>query len=252
MRRTIVFLATLLVGGPALALDAAGQRYIEQLTQGGMTSVKNAAQSMYHARETNTEVLDVAAEVLLQNYDRGSDPDALAWVAKALGQSHNGRYHGVLQEVADSRASKKLLKHVKLALREIGSPSGEPYRKGMVNLATAGSKTASDAKPAARQGAPAPAPAAKPAARNAANGLEVLQKGMSMQEAYDLVGPPTSTTSRATGKAWIPFNYRGADLVRSYALYKGKGRIVFSTSSRYSHTMRIIEIQIDPNERGYP
>lgn len=41
-------------------------------------------------------------------------------------------------------------------------------------------------------------------------------------------------------------------LVRSYALYKGKGRIVFSTSSRYDHTMRVIEVQPDLNERGYP
>lgn len=251
MRLVTVLITTLFLGAPAWALDAVGQRYVEQLTQGGMTSVKAAARSMYNTGETNPEVLDVAAEVLLQNYASGADPDALAWVAKALGKSRNGRYHGVLSEVVHSNANKKLRKHAQAALKNIGAASGDQYARGTVNLATGKSRKAPATSHVAKTGtrAAAPAPASAPAS---INGLDVLRKGMSMQEAYDLVGPPTSSTSRATGKAWIPFNYRGADLARTYALYKGKGRVVFSTSSRYDHTMRIIEVQVDPNERGYP
>jgi hypothetical protein len=249
MRSAIVFVATLFVSGTALALDAVGQRYVEQLTQGGMGSVKSAAQSMYNTSETNTEVLDVAAEVLLRNYANGADADALAWVAKALGRSHNGRYYGVLKEVADSSPDKKVRKYAQAAQKELGSASGDQYVRGTANLAAARDGKTPAASQKAKKTA-ASAPAESPA--RTLSGLDVIRKGMSMQEAYDLVGPPTSSSSRATGKAWIPFNYRGADLVRSYALYKGKGRIVFSTSSRYDHTMRVIEVQIDPNERGYP
>jgi len=247
MKSLIVFLSALLLSGAAYALDPAGQRYIEQMTQGGMVSIKQAAQSMYNTGVTDTQVLDVAAEVLLQNYASGGDPDTMAWVAKALGKSHNGRYYNVLKEVADAKVNKKLRKHTANALKEIGGASGNQYVKGSVNLRTASSGKASVNAPAT----PAKNNAAAPA-NTSANGLDVLRKGMSMQEAYALVGVPTATTSHATGKAWIPFNYKGGDLVRSYALYKGKGRIVFSTSSRYDNTMRIIEVQMDPNERGYP
>ena len=250
MRGTFFSLTILLLSGTAFAIDPAGQRYIEQMTQGGMTSVKQAAQSMYNTGETNTQVLDVAAEVLLQNYSHASDPDALAWVAKALGKSHNGRYYSVLKEVVDSQANKKLRKHTASALKEIGSASGDQYVKGSVNLQTASQSKAPASGPSAKHKTANSAAAAP--AKAYANGLDVLRNGMSMQEAFDLVGPPTSTTSRATGKAWIPFNYKGSDLVRSYALYKGKGRIVFSSASRYDSTMRVIEVQIDSNERGYP
>ncbi len=238
MKSLSVFLATMLFGGAVLAMDPAGQRYIDQMTQGGMASVKQAAQSMYNTGETNTQVLDVAAEVLLQNYSNASDSDALAWVAKALGKSRNGRYYGVLKEVADSKADKKLLKHTATALKEIGGASGNQYVKGSVNL-----KTVSKSKAAAPD---------KSAKNTSAKGLDIIRKGMSMQEAFDLVGAPTSSSARPTGKAFIPFNFKGGDSVRSYALYKGKGRIVFSSDSHYSSSMRVIEVHMDPNESGYP
>jgi hypothetical protein len=250
MRSPIVFLTTLLLSGTVFAIDPAGQRYIDQMTQGGMTSIKQAAQSMYNTGETNTQVLDVAAEVLLQNYSSASDPDALAWVAKALGKSHNGRYYSALKEVADSRADKKLRKHTATALKEIRAASGDQYAKGGVDLHALRDKKAPASTSSAKNNTAA-APAKAPA-KTSANGLDVIRNGMSMQEAFDLVGAPTSTSARATGKAWIPFNYKGSDLVRSYALYKGKGRIVFSSASRYDSTMRVIEVQVDPEERGYP
>ncbi len=214
-----------------------------------MASVKQAAQSMYNTGETNTQVLDVAAEILLQNYGKASDPDALAWVAKALGKSRNGRYYSVLKEVADSKADKKLRKHTAGALKEIGRASGDQYVKGSVNLQTAGKSKAPATGSAKNK--PANGGAATPA-RTSAHGLDVIKKGMSMQEAFDLVGAPTSSSARPTGKAFIPFNFKGGDSVRSYALYKGQGRIVFSSESRYSSNMRVIEVQMDPNERGYP
>ena len=248
MKSLSVFLVTILFSAAALAMDPASQRYIDQLTQGGMASVKQAAQSMYNTKETNTQVLDVAAEVLLQNYSNASDPDALAWVAKALGKSRNGRYYSVLKEVANSKADKKLRKHTATALKEIGLASGDQYAKGSVNL-----KTASSSKPAAPAKNNGAATPAKPAAdKSAANGLEVIRNGMSMQEAFDLVGQPTTSSSRPTGKAFIPFNFKGGDSVRSYAYYKGKGRIVFSSDSHYSSTMRVIEVIVDPKESGYP
>jgi len=239
MRSQIVFIASLLLSAPALALDAASQRYIDQMTQGGMGSVRDAAQSMYNTGETNTQVLDVAAEVLLQNYTKGSDYDTLAWVAKALGKSKNGRYYSALKQVADSNTDKKLTKYTTAAMKEIGSASGAQYTKGSVNLTALRNKKGSSAT------------TGKAGNKGSGKGLNVIRKGMSMEEAYNLVGPPTSSSAHPTGKAFIPFNFKGSDTVRSYALYKGKGSIVFSQDSHYNNTMRVIEVHIDPNESGY-
>jgi hypothetical protein len=66
------------------------------------------------------------------------------------------------------------------------------------------------------------------------------------------VGEPTTSTGHMTGKAWIPFNFKGSDTARQYSLYKGKGRIIFTNRSYYDHTWQVYEVQVDANESGYP
>jgi len=67
-----------------------------------------------------------------------------------------------------------------------------------------------------------------------------------------LIGEPTATTSRMTGKAFRPFNFSGKDNVRMYALYKGVGRLVLSNTSAYTSTYRVIEVIADTTETGFP
>ena len=40
--------------------------------------------------------------------------------------------------------------------------------------------------------------------------------------------------------------------MRIVALYRGKGRIIFSQESVYSSVWRVLELQPNPNETGYP
>jgi hypothetical protein len=54
-----------------------------------------------------------------------------------------------------------------------------------------------------------------------------LKIGMSTDEVFRLIGPPTGQSSYPTGKSHIPF-YHGADRWRQEAIYKGNGRLVFS------------------------
>ena len=75
---------------------------------------------------------------------------------------------------------------------------------------------------------------------------------MSMAEAYALAGEPTSSTGHVTGKAWIPYNFKGSDTLRQYSLYKGKGRIIFTNRSHYDRSWQVYEVQIDASEPGYP
>lgn len=236
----VLLVAVFSVGVQAGDIDVVDQRYIDQLTRGGNTSIKQAAQSIYNTGERDTEVLDVAAEVLLQRYSKAgkSDIDTLAWVCRALGNSGNGRYYSALQEVADSDAHKKLRKYARNAAKEVGN-SGTQYKKGSVNL-----KSLKNSSPAA-------AAKPKPAKASGGAGLDVIVVGMSMQEVYDLVGQPTATTTHQTGKAWIPFNYGAKDLARTILLYKGQGRVICSHDG-YSSTSKVLEVVIDPEESGYP
>jgi len=247
MKKLISFtlmMAALLFSTSGFALNAVQQRYIDMLTSGGPISIRNAAESVYNTGDRDRTVLDAMAEVLLENYKKSDrdDVDAMSWIAKALGRSGNARYHDVLKEAADKGGHWKLKKYAGQALEELGGAgSAEQYRRGMVSLAALRNE--------ARRTERVKAPAVR---RGAYHPLSTVKKGMSMQEVYDLVGPPTATTTYQTGKAWIPFNFRGRDSVRTVALYKGQGRVVFSNQSNYSSGWRVMEVQLNKNESGYP
>jgi hypothetical protein len=239
-----LLMAALSIPATGLALDAVQQRYITMLTTGGPFSIREAAASIYNTGEKYQTVLDTMAEVLLENYKKTdrNDVDAMSWIAKALGRSGNPRYHDALKEAADKSGQRKLEKYASQALEELGNPgSVSQYQKGMVSLASLKKEASKAEKPEA--------PVARKGGRQP---LSVVKEGMSMQEVYDLVGPPTATTTYQTGKAWIPFNFRGSDSVRTLALYKGQGRVVFSNQSNYSGVWRVIEVQLNKDESGYP
>jgi hypothetical protein len=230
----------------ALALDATQQNRLDMLTSGSMRSVKTVSQDIFNSGESSQVVLDALAEVLLKNAPNApaGNIDALSWAAKALGHTRNPRYRDALNSVANnSSAHKKLRKYAENAAEELSGSSVPQYKQGMASLKpssrashTSHNSSASSTRSSAGAGQP----------------LSAVHKGMSMQEAYALVGEPTTSTGHITGKAWIPFNFRGADTARQYSLYKGKGRIIFTNSSYYDHTWRVYEVQLDSNESGYP
>jgi len=53
-----------------------------------------------------------------------------------------------------------------------------------------------------------------------------------------------------TGKAFIP-HYHGPDAHRLDYRYKGVGIVVFNRN-RYSSVVKVIRVEADPNEDGYP
>ena len=232
------------------ALDASEQRYIDLLTEGSMRSVKEASQDIFNNSEDNQTVLDTLAEVLLQNYANAptGDIDALSWAAKALGKSRNPRYRDTLSTVTNnSSTNKKLRKYADQALDSLSDSNVPQYKKGTVSLkksASSASKSSSTSQSSTSQSIASSSGKGQP--------LSAVKKGMSMSEAYALVGEPTTSTGHITGKAWIPFNFKGSDTARQYSLYKGKGRIIFTNRSYYDHTWQVYEVQVDPNETGYP
>lgn len=246
MKQVIAALVAVLVMSFAFATDdPVHQRYINSLTKGGIQGIKQTAQSIYNTGVKDQEVLDVAMEVLLQRYRGASsyELDSLAWVAKAIGQSGDNRYSTALKEVVEGETNKKIVKYAKRAWKDVGkSPKVAQYQKGAVDLkAASSSKSTAKASAAPKKAAP----------KNGKATLEDIREGMIMTEVYELIGYPTDTVTHQTGKAWIPFNYGGRDLARTIALYKGKGRVVFS-HSRWEGQAKVLEVIVDPEETGVP
>jgi hypothetical protein len=238
----LLLCAALFISSISHAVSASGERNIDLLANGGPVSIRDAAKSIYNTGETDEQVLDALAEVLLQNYQKPGNTiiDALSWGCKALGASGNARYRNVLKEVEDKGSHRKLRKYASKSLDQLSDGDAKQYTKGTAPLDKY-------KNPPKKQTA-----AVKPAASGKTVPLSEIKVGMSMQEAYALAGHPTATTSHQTGKAWIPFNYKGGDSMRTIALYKGQGRIVFSNESHYSSGWRVLEVLLDENESGYP
>jgi hypothetical protein len=241
-------LTMVLAASTCLALSGS-QRTIEMLVRGGPESQREAAQNIYNGIERNPEVLDVVAEVLLQTYQRPGfvQVDATAWLCKALGASGNVRYRGVLRQIADKAAERKVRKYAEQSLDMLPQGDAAPYIAGTVDLAQLREGAVNIQEPPRHGGQTGPPPSGP----SDIGGFDRIHHGMSMEEVFALIGQPTATTSRITGKAWAPF-YHGGDTARMFALYKGKGRIIFSNASRYAPVWRVIEIVDDPSESGYP
>jgi len=252
MIRTAAFLifAGLLLAQSASAVDEAGERYISKLANGGASSIRSAAESMYHTHVDDREVLDVAAEVLLTNYEEKASNksymDALSWVCKAIGQSGDSRYYSTLTTVSSNADNRSLKKHCKKAHKKMSDVTDEPYQQGSVNLA----QYQKEAEPTDPEMDLLSAEA-KEALAAGKHPFDTVREGMSMEEVTFFVGQPNITTGQVTGKAWIPF-YKGGDTSLMVSIYKGLGRIVYDRDSAYSQTWRVMEISKDAAETGYP
>ncbi len=236
----------LLFSSLASAASEVGQHYIDRIANGGPSTVRDVARTIQKSRFSETEVLDVLAERLIQDYQKGGrlEADAMAWAAIALGDSGNSRYYDVLAHVANTATQSKVAKHTKKSLKKLKKTNVAQYTAGQVSLAAARNTNQ----------VPVTQPAVQGSARSQGQYISIskIQAGMSQAEVNDLAGPPTATTNHITGKAFIPFNFKGSDTVRIYHLYKGQGKIVFSNESAYSSGLRVREVIIDPSETGYP
>jgi hypothetical protein len=226
--------------------------YIGQIIRDDPASLKLACQELYRARGPNTEVLDVLAEVLMEQAFTAhhTEVDALSWACRAISASRDSRYRTVLTRIYKSRANSKIRKYARAAIDYVGK-GGDQYEPGTIDLKALREKYAAPPAPAPEVIATDAAPEPRPAKPKEYQSISAVRVGMSMQEVVALIGPPTSTAARATGKGFIPF-YHGGDSARSIAMYKGQGRIIYNRRTGYSGNLRVLEILHDETERGHP
>lgn len=241
----------------AWALDASGQRYTTMLASGGPGTINSAAQDIFNTGMKDQEVLDVAAQVLVELQPKtllsGEFADAAAWLCKAIGISANGRYRPVIESVINAEINKKTRSHCKKSIDLLPKGATDVFVPGSVDVAAYKDGGKGSAKPAAAAATKAaPAARAAPAASGKPVDFSLIKEGMSQQEVDSLIAPPTAQSTRMTGKQFQPFNFGAKDLQRLNYLYKGVGHIEFSMKSGYNGIFRVIAIVPDPNESGYP
>src|SRR5262245_60339090 len=121
------------------ALDEAEKAYVDRLLKGNWVSLRDVSQSLYNTGNTNTEVLDITAETLLERYQRAGEDrdavDAVAWMCRALGASGNSRYRPVLDKVEnDKSVHRKARGHCEKAAKGLPKEVSNAYVAGTVNL----------------------------------------------------------------------------------------------------------------------
>lgn len=227
----------------ASALTPMEESYIYKITQGTSAGLSSGARSILNDANKNPEVLDVLAEVVLQSYNKGDAyVSAVSYASRALGESNNGRYFSTVSQVASGNGHRKMRKHAKKAAKKLsGLDTSNQYSQGSVDLPRV--------KKQAEKRRARLAKNLKPAEGHET--IAIVTPGMSYSQIMARCGPPTSTTAYVTGKAWIPFNFRGKDTVRTILLYKGQGRVVVSNSSAYTSNSNAIEVELDASEVGW-
>ena len=112
------------------------QKLADMMLSGDMAQLKTASKRIFSTKMADPELLDIAAAILLKKYPHAvrSDVDSLAWLARAIGASENGRYYGVLSEVVENTQIDKLERHADTALDELPGAEGEQFVAGMYTL----------------------------------------------------------------------------------------------------------------------
>lgn len=76
-----------------------------------------------------------------------------------------------------------------------------------------------------------------------------LQIGMTLAQVESLIGIPTNTNSRITGKQYQPF-YFGGDTQRTEAFYINEGQLTFSNAGPDNAADTLIRIMVNPSVTG--
>ena len=76
-----------------------------------------------------------------------------------------------------------------------------------------------------------------------------LHIGMTLEQVENLIGRPTDTDSRITGKQYQPF-YFGGDTQRTEAFYIKEGQLTFSNAQPDNAADTLIRIMVNTNETG--
>ncbi len=104
-------------------LNREQQKYIRMLQSASDRERKDAAKLITRAALSDTVVLDVVEQKLLQDYNTNARDsnhvDTMAWFCKALGASGQSKYRGTLSTIVNNSSNRKLRGHCQKSLDQL-------------------------------------------------------------------------------------------------------------------------------------
>jgi len=111
------------------------------LASGGPGTIGSAAESIASTGITDPEVLDLTAQVLadihLRNVEDHDYAETTSWLCKALGNSGNGRYKALLDEVSALLMSRARRRRLHRRPRPRLRRRSRPVRRWLISASSA-------------------------------------------------------------------------------------------------------------------
>lgn len=190
-----IVLSCLFVATPKIALsqEFSGRDHAHALLLLNQSDfdVRLGAKSLYRFGSNRADILDLAAEVTWTacSGKRKMDPDTLAWLAKALGNTKQPRYARLLDYCLSNPANDKAKKHVQLARANLEGEAANSFEGGKIDLQQVRARLTKKGNPTARN--------------ELINKFDALRRDQNPEEIYSTFGPPDNVSgiSVPEGKA---------------------------------------------------
>jgi len=179
--------------------------------------VRLAAKSIYRLGSSRRDILDLLAEVTWTacSGSRKMNPDTLSWLAKALGNTKQARYAGLLDYCLNNVTGKNTIKHLKQARDSIEGTTTDSFEGGKTDLEQMRVRLM-------KKGGPI-------SANKAVKQFDEVRKGQSLDEVYSILGTPNdvSGVNVAKGRAGHSFVKVQTSDDMIVFMYSGIGTIRF-------------------------
>ncbi len=180
--------------------------------------VRLAAKSLNRLSSNRQDILDLLAEVTRTacSGNRKMNPDTLSWLAKALGNTKQARYAGLLDYCLANVTGKNTIKHLKQARDSLEGTTTDSFEGGKIDLEQMRARLLKKAGPGSLN--------------QVAKRFGEVLKGQSLDEVYSILGTPNDVSGVNVPKGRAG---RGSVQIRLSEdmivfAYSGSGTIRFS------------------------
>jgi len=183
----LILLSCLFMAAPSTALpqEFTGREHAHAtlLLSQSDKDIKLAAWSLYHLGSNRQDILDLLAELTWTacSGNRTMDPDTLSWFGKALGNTKQPRYAGLLDFCLSKAKDEKTKKYLKQARDSLRGTTSDFFEGGKIDLREARARLTKQASLTSRH--------------QISKSFDDLRQGQALEEVYSIPGTPNEVSA---------------------------------------------------------
>ena len=213
--RPFVLLSCFFMAAPSTALpqEFTGREHAHAmlLLSQSDKDVRLAAWSLYHLGSNRQDILDLLAEVTWTacSGNRTMDSDTLSWFGKALGNTKQPRYAGLLDFCLSKVKDEKTKKYLKQARDSLGGTTSDLFEGGKIDLREARARLTKRAS----------------LTPQISKDFDDLRQGQALEEVYSILSPPNEVSATTVPGRKVGIPGVGSFRVESNRLVIGYGEL---------------------------